>query len=351
MIPSIRFDARGVKPAERLDYCQSSLFSGGTLSVPDGFAPETFEAQRDVWSLGKLILSTRVCSPHALHRSARWIRLDQLDHYKVHLRVDTAAATLVETGEAEAARRHVALAAGECIVTDMARPERVRVDRGVTISAFVPRTQLHALLGRPVDLHGVVPHGPCAVLLAAHLQALCTSLPMMSVEQMPNVAQATLHLLAASVAPSIDTFAVARSALDTTLRRQIQRFIEAELTRIELSTDLICSRFRISRSTLYRLFETVGGVAGYIRERRLLRIHSLLSATEGRPHLLRLAEQHGFKTAAHFSRAFREQFGYPPSELIAHGPRAGGVSGLNSPGPSMTHWLQSLRNSEAANAA
>lgn len=343
-IPFVRFDSGNVQPGERMGYWHASLANVCTLSFPEGMSAETFEAQNDMWMLGSMMLSRRTCSPHILHRSSQSIRSDQIDHYKIHLRVDTAAATHLQAGQYEATKRHVEVGIRQCVMTDLARPELVRVDRGSTINVVVPRDQLDALLPRPVDLHGTVLSGPCSVLLADYLHSLSESLSHMSVEQLPDVTRATLHLLAASLAPSMDTLALAGPAVDMTLRRQIKRFIEAELTRADISATRICARFHISRSTLYRLFEPMGGVARYIRERRLMRIHALLVTSEGRPHLQRLAEDHGFNTPAHFSRAFREQFGYAPSELVARGPRPGAAPGIVSPGNSLERWLHSLRS-------
>jgi len=341
-IPFVRFDSSDVRPDERLDYWQGSLSNVCTLSFPDGMSAAAFEARNEMWMLGAMMFSRRVCCPHILHRSSRAIRSDQIDHYKIHLRVDTAAPTHLEAGHLETAKRYVDIGVGECVMTDMARPERVRVDHGSTINVVVLRDHLDALLGRPADLHGVVLRGPCSILLADYLRSLSESLPEISVDQSSGIANATLHLLAATLAPSMDTLALAKPAVEMMLRRKIRQFIEAQLTRSDMSADLICGRFHISRSTLYRLFEPMGGVARYVKERRLVRIHSLLSGSERRPHLQRLAESYGFKTSAHFSRAFREQFGYAPSELAAPRPRPGVASSVTSPAYSMERWLHSL---------
>ena len=341
-IPLVRFESCNVRPAERLDYWQSILSNVFTLGFPEGMSAATSEARSEMWLLGGMLLGRRACSPHVLQRSARAIRSDQIDHYKVHLCVDTAGATHFETGRREAAKRYIDIGIGECVMTDMACPELVSVARGSTLNVIVPRDSLDALLGHPVDLHGVVLRGACSILLADYLRSLSERLPEISPEQLPNVINTTLHLVAASLAPSLNTLALARPAVDTTLRRRIKRFIEAELARADMSADLIAAQFHISRSTLYRLFEPMGGVARYVRERRLLRIHSLLSTAEKRPHLQRLAESHGFRTAAHFSRAFREQFGYAPSELAPRGRVRRVAPAIVAPGFSMERWLNSL---------
>jgi AraC-like DNA-binding protein len=66
---------------------------------------------------------------------------------------------------------------------------------------------------------------------------------------------------------------------------------------------------------LFRIFEREGGVANYVRDRRLLRVHALLAAPDQRRYLSRIAEDHGFTSATHFSRAFRAKFGYAPRKV------------------------------------
>ena len=96
------------------------------------------------------------------------------------------------------------------------------------------------------------------------------------------------------------------------------RHIESRLTDADLSQDALCRAFGLSRSALYRLFQPVGGVAAYVQERRLRRIHALLSGP-GPHHLGTLSWEHGFSSQAHMSRAFRALFGHAPRDT-APGP-------------------------------
>lgn len=66
------------------------------------------------------------------------------------------------------------------------------------------------------------------------------------------------------------------------------------------------------------LFEPLGGVARYIRGRRLARCHATLSRPGPRQYIERVAYDHGFGSASQFSRAFFEQFGYSPREARMH---------------------------------
>jgi len=120
-----------------------------------------------------------------------------------------------------------------------------------------------------------------------------------------------------------------------------RHFIEQHLADETLGTDTVCAHLRISRSTLYRVFAGLGGVADYIRERRLSRVHRILSGSHDRLNMARLAEAHGFKSASHFSRAFRQEFGYSPSEAAGNGPVARGPREAH-PASRFDRWLESL---------
>jgi AraC-like DNA-binding protein len=102
---------------------------------------------------------------------------------------------------------------------------------------------------------------------------------------------------------------------DAIRRERIERFIEARLTEHDLSMFSIRVTFGLSRSTLYRLFATYGGVASFIRRQRLRQIRAILMANQDMRPLVEIATTYGFVTNAHFSRSFREEFGVAPSEF------------------------------------
>ncbi|WP_245329086.1 helix-turn-helix transcriptional regulator [Bradyrhizobium centrolobii] len=76
----------------------------------------------------------------------------------------------------------------------------------------------------------------------------------------------------------------------------------------------MAQQLRISRSNLYRAFESVGGVAGYIQRKRLRAAHAELVGSADR-QVQEIAYRHGFKLASDFARAFRREFGVSPREM------------------------------------
>lgn len=91
------------------------------------------------------------------------------------------------------------------------------------------------------------------------------------------------------------------------------RLIEDQLLDPSLDTVSLMHALGLSRSSLYRAFQSVGGVKAYIRQRRLEHARDLLMRRTGpRPTVGEVAQACGFASDSHFSRAFRKAFGYSP---------------------------------------
>ena len=61
----------------------------------------------------------------------------------------------------------------------------------------------------------------------------------------------------------------ARAAARTAMFATARRYIEANLGQADLTPESVLAASQLSRPTLYRLFEPEGGLAAYIRNRRL----------------------------------------------------------------------------------
>lgn len=95
----------------------------------------------------------------------------------------------------------------------------------------------------------------------------------------------------------------------------------------------MAAALHVSRATLYRRFEAEGGIVHYIRQRRLLRAHPLPAGNAQRVFPKRLADELGFNCAAQFSRSFRAQFGYSPSEVGELAMQSGPSAPVKEVGP------------------
>ena len=108
-----------------------------------------------------------------------------------------------------------------------------------------------------------------------------------------------------------------------------------------LSESRLCKQFYCSRATLYRWFGNYGGVRRYIKKRRLSRIYKTLLTQQG-ASLNNVASRFGFKSAAHFSRSFKEEFNLSPSQLTPQkkpGIKTSTSTAIKSNYPQYRDWL------------
>ena len=103
---------------------------------------------------------------------------------------------------------------------------------------------------------------------------------------------------------------------------QVQRYVEAHLHDPELSPDSVLQSLHLSRASVCRLFEHEGGLAAYIRSRRLRAAADELVRF---PHLevQDIAYGRGFNNASSFTRAFRRAYDMTPQELHEYAPLPG----------------------------
>lgn len=100
--------------------------------------------------------------------------------------------------------------------------------------------------------------------------------------------------------------------------REICRFIEQNLERPDLSTQVLLDQFGVSRATLYRMFEPLGGVRNYLTERRAT--SALIDISNGsarRGFVLAACERWGFSSPANFNRTIQRLFGNSPKALLS----------------------------------
>ncbi|MEM8745000.1 MAG: AraC family transcriptional regulator, partial [Pseudomonadota bacterium] len=99
--------------------------------------------------------------------------------------------------------------------------------------------------------------------------------------------------------------------------RALQVYVAANALDDTLTVDTLSSTFNASRATVYRAFEEFGGIHRYIARIRLLRSFARLSTAEASRGLVgNVAYACGYQDLAHFSRAFKREFGFSPSDIV-----------------------------------
>jgi AraC-like DNA-binding protein len=296
------------------------------LELADRTARGGFPAERYTWMLGDLKITQAYLrgAPERIwrHRPRSW-----LDHWCVVL--------------ARAPRRAGA-PAGRGFGTTLAvrllsMPFEGRGCDEEVLSVFLPRESLDidpALLDR---LHCAQLSPAMANLLTDYLTGLHRALPTVTEGQAASLAQATRSLLAACIAPSADSLAQAEQPARAALLERAGRVVRENLGSAEFGPEELCRHLAVSRSKLYRLFEPAGGVARFIQRERLNEAHRRLADPMRSPSIHVVGLDVGFLDHSTFSRAFRREFGYSPSDARERALADGRVSGMGAaPGVATT---------------
>jgi len=124
---------------------------------------------------------------------------------------------------------------------------------------------------------------------------------------------ACLKLAIGSEDQDTDVRRRARDAVAAAIRVHIEQNLES----YSLSTTSLLRQFGVSRASLYRMFESSGGVRQYISDRRLYRaVLDLNKSPLRRGQINQISEKWGFSSAASFNRAIRREFGVTPGSMV-----------------------------------
>ena len=300
-VPRFRFSTDDVPERERLDAWRS-LFAAHALDAD----PLGFSARIEAIQVGPISLRTMNAAIQAPARSRTQIRRDGQDSFVLHLsRHDYSV---------ETQRGMVDVPAGSISFNDMTQSyRRSLVAETESVILVLPRASIAAVLPNEDALHGFVMRGGAGLLLADHFRSLAAHSHTITTVDAGHIAQATLHMLAACVRPSLDTFAQASMPLNAARLRAAKRFVRAHLAS-PIRIDAMAKALGLSRSQLYRLFEPEGGVARYATRQRIDAVRSALDDPLERRSIGEIGEAFGFTTSAVLAQAFRRAYGVSPRD-------------------------------------
>lgn len=242
-------------------------------------------------------------------RDEKILAHSEIDHYLIHI-----YSSGEHIGNFEG--RESIGRSGDIRIIDLSKPFSSNVASGKTISLMVPRTLLASTLER-FDVHGVILKPTDPVIRLLRNLILGINAPNFSVtpEQGVAIEESVSNLLRASLSAGLG---IPREYLGITsvLREEVSRFISVHLANPDLGPEMLTRHFRLSRAHLYRMFEGAGGVARFIRTKRLdAAYRSLLNPAMRHQNITQIAYGNGFANNNQFLRAFRARFGVAPSDV------------------------------------
>jgi AraC-like DNA-binding protein len=330
-LPRSRFDTTTMRQKDAHLMWRESI---GVLFDTRLRAPteDPFFASVDAALIGGVGVARTRSTSQDFDRSRYKIARDGMDGYLVQFYL---------SGESGSRRTSGSVARpGDLYVIDMAQPLATSTIDHEHLSLVIPRQMLAPRLKRPNDSHELVLPAkmPLVSLLRDTLGSLHKQLDHISVGDAEAVLSPLLDLAGAAI--NSQTSEGNAASVGHALSIAVRRYITDQLLEPDLTVERVMAAFGLSRRTVYRLLEQVGGFSVFLAQQRLRRAFVNLRSPDYRHVAIAdLALAHGFTNAANFSRAFRREFGLSPRELrhlSAHHP----ALLKSSPGLSATDWSQ-----------
>ncbi|WP_233855945.1 helix-turn-helix domain-containing protein [Paraburkholderia sp. HD33-4] len=273
-----------------------------------------FRGEIDLYAVGGMVLTDCRTEAMLLERSVARISTDQRRDYVFHLFLEGEVGYITGMRKKRSEPGSVA----GLVALDMNQPFRVERPECRVLSLFVPASLVDEQLRDGVGIHGriVRNEAPLAGLALGHLAALAHEVAALDAAAAIDALQTGRQLLIAAFRKEARLTGADRAALQSALMAQVRRYIDANLHQSDLTPDHIVQALHLKRATIYRWFEHEGGLAAYIRHRRLREAADELVRF---PHLqvTEIAYGLGFVSASDFTRAFRRAFDMSPQDLRA----------------------------------
>lgn len=342
LIETSRFDTAALPGPERFKAWRESMDVIFEVNPYNDATRDRFFARVDSFLLDDIAINHCRLGAQTFQRDAARIARDGIDHYQLHV-------FLRGSVEMRCGGRAVSAETGDFVNLDHGETFASRTTDYEILNLFIPRRRLAPLLHSPDHTHGVVfdSLNGAGRLLRDYAVALNRAASEITLEQAPLAAEALVQLGAMALnGVRIDERDPPARA-DHALLLKAQLFIKDRLKEPELGPGLVAEGLGLSRARLYRVFAPCGGVAEYIREMRLRRAFTDLLAP-GRLDLQigQIAWQWGFKSPAHFSRAFKARFGTWPREIREAGAETAagghGVTRLAAGDTKYAFWIANI---------
>jgi AraC-like DNA-binding protein len=307
-VSSTHFSTRDLPVTDRFDAWRDKISVIFDVDRLGGPSPASFEARVDAYQIGHLVVTDSTQGEQAFSLSPKRARSGGMDLIQVGLY--RSGGYLGDAGGTS-----IDGTSGDIQVLDLGRSMRSVEPASDMVCVFMPREILQERIGDLDGLHGVDMRSGTGRLLADYLRLLAQRLPQMQESDGEAAANATTEIIAACLRPTMSRFREAQSPFQDVVLIQAKRAIEANLRSARLTPEFLCGKLGISRRSLYRLFEPLGGVHHYIVDRRLSQIRKALSDQDNQERIADIAARFGFTCHETFWRAFKRNYGFSPGEV------------------------------------
>lgn len=268
-----------------------------------------FSSQTRAHLFGPSIIARARSSNQTLAREPEHIRRSDIDHISVIVNLtDTIGDCDGQTLRAEA---------GSVQFRDLSRPSVASMSAINMVTVMVPRAAVPGwLLSRGV--HGLVLPGssPGGRLVASHLLTMTEVADQLSDAEGAAGIEAAFVIAERFLGHQRPVSPGHADAVHRTIRERAMTLLDSRPPDSKWSAAALAVAIGVSRTSLYRAFETTGGVRTYVLRRRLARAYVSLRGRRGlSPSVELIGQRNGFPDRRTFVQAFRAQFGMSPDDV------------------------------------
>lgn len=211
----------------------------------------------------------------------------------------------------------VTLNPGQALIADATVDARIVATSPlefVTIYLYAPSMLVHTLLSERCRALEVPLRGGINAALSALMKQLEIALDESD--------ELVVHTLIKTIEVMFDKLAqpvfYSEHAIERDRILAIQDFVDENIRHPQLGVEMLCDRFHMSRATLYRQMQAVGGVKRYLQSRRLVHcFDELRRGNVGANGYQRaIVRSFHFKSVADFCHRYQSQFGTNPAASI-----------------------------------
>lgn len=322
-------------------HSMADLYDVEDIAEPDrtNFVSHTYGAlfENGTIARGRSVAQT-------LRRTPRTVRASGLDAISLFV----LFAPMV--GEVEGA--NVDTPAGSIHFRDLSRPSVAHAHAIDLVNLVVPRIAA-PLWMRDGAVHGatILPSNPLGRLLVSHLCLLSEGALTLRHDEGGAAIEAALLIAERALGrhslPTPDQAA----SVHATVRHRASAYMKVRLLDPTLTVQDIVEATGVSRTTLFRAFAP-GGLRRHMLNLRLDQARAALNGRDPRRQTVaEVAYRHGFASAAHFGRLYRDRFGHAPGEMT--GLKVETQSANDAGGSTIRHdlvfsWLRGRRQDAQA---
>lgn len=298
-IPTVSLDSTLLSPAEQFgSWARHSQNTELTPLVAAGF-----QAQGTFWNLGQVLVTETRLDPFVSDRGQALVNLKPTQYIQL-------VSLYQGSVRFQASDVDQLCTAPDMFIRDYSRPSCATASRIHCATVYFARDFLQEKTG-PLPVQGLLPPSPEATILGSTLQTMIQSLPRADASSAGFYAEALRDLLAAVLIRR-------RDSLPNKLGGDRLSNAKAYICSQPLGTinvDTLSRASGLSRSVLYELFRSSGGVLAYDRLRRLRSLYRDLCVSTDRRSIMELGTAHGFSEKGSLTRSFRKAFGCSLQEV------------------------------------